>query len=58
MKLLLDTHSLLWYAFKLFLDEGHYVNVPLEESYATAYRGVPRRWQPELDASIKATAQR
>lgn len=38
----------------LFLDEGHYVNVPLEETYATAYRGVPRRWKPELDASIRS----
>jgi hypothetical protein len=35
----------------LFLDEGHYVNVPLEETYAAAYRGVPRRWKAELEGS-------
>jgi hypothetical protein len=36
----------------LFLDEGHYVNVPLEETYAAAYRGVPRRWKAELEGRI------
>ena len=35
----------------LFLDEGHYVNVPLEETYAAAYRGFPRRWKRELEAT-------
>ncbi|MCE9534658.1 MAG: DUF4058 family protein [Planctomycetes bacterium] len=33
----------------LFLDEGHYVNVPLEETYAAAYRSFPRRWKPDLE---------
>jgi hypothetical protein len=33
----------------LFLDPGHYVNVPLEEPYAAAYTGVPRRWQSIIE---------
>jgi hypothetical protein len=41
----------------LFLDEGHYVNVPLEETYMGAFKGVPRWLKPALDASIKAAAQ-
>jgi hypothetical protein len=32
----------------LFLDPELYVNVPLEATYAAAYRGVPRRWQQVL----------
>jgi hypothetical protein len=39
----------------LFLDEGHYVNVPLEETYMAAFKGVPRRWKPELEATIRAS---
>lgn len=33
----------------LFLDPETYVNVPLEETYERAYRGVPRRWQVVLE---------
>ena len=33
----------------LFLEEGIYVNVPLEATYQAAYRGVPRRWQRVLE---------
>ncbi len=33
----------------LFLDEGHYINVPLEETYTAAFAGVPRRWRAELE---------
>jgi hypothetical protein len=33
-----------------FLEEGFYVNVPLEQTYRAAYRGVPRRWQRVLEA--------
>jgi hypothetical protein len=29
----------------LFLTTDHYVNVPLEATYQTAWRGVPRRWK-------------
>jgi len=32
----------------LFLDEGHYVNMPLEATYMAAFQGVPRRWKTEL----------
>jgi hypothetical protein len=35
----------------LFLTPETYVNVPLDATYAAAYRGVPRRWQRVLDAS-------
>ena len=35
----------------LFLDEEIYVNVPLEATYSSAYRGVPDRWKAVLDAS-------
>lgn len=34
----------------LFLDPETYVNVPLEETYRRAYRGVPRRWKEVLEA--------
>jgi Protein of unknown function (DUF4058) len=37
----------------LFLDEGHYVNVPLEETYMTAFNGVPRRWKPAIEKSLE-----
>ena len=33
----------------LFLDPDGYVNVPLEATYAAAYRGVPRKWRAVLD---------
>ncbi len=33
----------------LFLDPDHYVNVPLEETYQGAYRGVPRKWKEVLE---------
>jgi hypothetical protein len=34
----------------LFLDPGHYVNVPLEPTYLAAYEGVPRRWKAVIEA--------
>jgi hypothetical protein len=34
----------------LFLNEERYVNVPLEETYLAAYRGVARRWKAVLEA--------
>jgi hypothetical protein len=34
----------------LFLDPGHYVNVPLEPTYMAAYEGVPRRWKRVIEA--------
>ncbi|HKD36206.1 MAG TPA: DUF4058 family protein [Pirellulales bacterium] len=33
----------------LFLDPETYVNVPLEETYQAAFRGVPRRWKQVLE---------
>jgi hypothetical protein len=33
----------------LFLTPEYYVNVPLEETYAAAYRGVPQRWKRVLE---------
>ena len=33
----------------LFLESEMYVNVPLEETYQAAYRGVPRRWKQVLE---------
>jgi hypothetical protein len=33
----------------LFLDPGHYVNVPLEATYMAAYEGVPRRWKSVIE---------
>ncbi len=35
----------------LFLTPEMYVNVPLEETYMAAYRGVPRKWRAVLEAS-------
>lgn len=32
----------------LFLDDEHYVPVPLETTYQTAWRGVPQRWKGVL----------
>jgi len=34
----------------LFLTPDRYVNVPLEETYQGAYRGVPRKWKAVLEA--------
>ena len=34
----------------LFLTHETYINVPLEETYQGAYRGVPRKWRAVLDA--------
>ncbi len=33
----------------LFLDAGHYVNVPLEETYSAAWEGVPQRWRRVIE---------
>jgi hypothetical protein len=33
----------------LFLKTSHYINVPLEQTYA-AYRGVPQRWRKVIEA--------
>jgi hypothetical protein len=33
----------------LFLDPEWYVNVPLEDTYRAAYRGVPRKWREVLE---------
>ncbi|MGH7139176.1 MAG: DUF4058 family protein, partial [Pirellulales bacterium] len=34
----------------LFLEPGAYVNVPLEETYQAAWRGMPKRWKRVLEA--------
>jgi hypothetical protein len=33
----------------LFLEPERYINVPLEQTYQAAYRGVPRRWKRVLE---------
>ncbi len=33
----------------LFLDAGHYVNLPLDATYGRAYAGVPRKWRAVLE---------
>jgi hypothetical protein len=38
----------------LFLEPEYYVNVPLEETYMAAYRGVPQRWKRVLDQGMPA----
>lgn len=35
----------------LFLDPGHYINVPLEETYLGAYEGVPQRWKRVIEGA-------
>ncbi len=40
----------------LFLDEGNYVNVPLEETYMSTFRRLTWRWKPTLEETINATA--
>lgn len=37
-------------AMPLFLDEGWYVNLPLEASYREAYASVPERWRRVIEA--------
>ena len=32
-------------AMPLFLTAGHYIPLPLKETYAQSWAGVPRRWQ-------------
>lgn len=34
----------------LFLTPEHYVNVPLEETYMAAWRGIPERWRRVIEA--------
>ncbi|MBI3270482.1 MAG: DUF4058 family protein [Planctomycetes bacterium] len=34
----------------VFLKPGRYVNVPLEQTYRAAYRGVPQRWRSVIEA--------
>ena len=34
----------------LFLEPEIYINVPLEETYQAAYRGVPMRWKRVLES--------
>jgi hypothetical protein len=34
----------------LFLDPGHYVNVPLEPTYMAAYGQMPQRWKTVIEA--------
>ena len=38
----------------LFLDDGHYVPVPLEATYQAAWRGVPQRWKAVLETKVGA----
>jgi hypothetical protein len=33
----------------VFITPSHYVNVPLESTYAEAYRGVPERWKSVIE---------
>lgn len=35
----------------LFLNPTHYVNVPLEPTYAAAYEGVPRKWKRVIEGA-------
>ena len=34
----------------LFLTPAHYVNIPLEETYMSAWRGIPERWRNVIAA--------
>lgn len=38
----------------VFLSPERYINVPLEETYLAAYRGVPRKWKTVLEAPPSA----
>jgi len=33
----------------LFLTTGHYINIPLEETYTRSWAGVPQRWRRVID---------
>jgi hypothetical protein len=33
----------------LYLEEGRYVAIPLEETYQVAFRAVPARWRSVLE---------
>jgi hypothetical protein len=33
----------------LFLTTEHYINVPLERTYAAAWEGVPDRWRRVIE---------
>jgi len=33
----------------LFLQPGRYINVPLEQTYVAAYKGVPQRWKSVIE---------
>lgn len=35
----------------LFLTTGHYIPLPLEETYGQSYAGVPRRWKRVIEAA-------
>lgn len=35
----------------LFLDPGHYVEVPLEQTYTAAYQTLPSRWRQVIDGA-------
>jgi hypothetical protein len=35
----------------LFLDAGWYVNVPIEQTYMQAWRGVPDRWRRVIEGN-------
>ena len=35
----------------LFLDPGHYINVPLEATYQAAWEGVPQRWRRVIEGA-------
>lgn len=37
------------HAMPLFLDRGRYINLPLEETYQTAWRGVPSVWRSVIE---------
>jgi hypothetical protein len=37
----------------LFLSPGRYVPVPLEETYQTAYRGVPAYWRDVIEGQLR-----
>jgi hypothetical protein len=38
----------------LFLEPEYYINVPLEETYMAAYRGVPQRWKRVLEQGMQS----
>jgi Protein of unknown function (DUF4058) len=38
----------------LFVDPEYYVNVPLEPTYQTTWRGTPERWRRVLEASSRS----